>query len=76
MDKITISKTGAVMVGGAAIGWTVGRGAYQGTTDDRLDRWYATRDGADLVDRTGPGYATRREAAEAAAEWQADYNAA
>ncbi len=45
-------------------------------TDDRLDRWYATRDGADLVDRTGPGYATRREAAEAAAEWQADYNAA
>ena len=47
-------------------GWTIERGAYTGTTDDRRDRWYVYRlDAYNAVDRRGPGYATRREALEA-----------
>lgn len=38
------------------------RGAYQGTTDDRLDRWYWYLAGRETIDRRGPGYRTRREA--------------
>lgn len=38
------------------------RGAYQGTTDDRLDRWYIQIKGCTLIDRRGAGYATKREA--------------
>ena len=40
----------------------VERGAYQGTSDDRLDRWYIGSDDSDTVDRRGPGYETRDEA--------------
>ena len=44
-----------------AINLQVTRGSYQGTTDDRLDRWYVdTIDGP--VDRTGGGAQTRGEA--------------
>ena len=46
-------------------GWRIERGAYQGTTDDRLDRWYPQRPDRDAIDRRGPGYATLREAREA-----------
>lgn len=47
-------------------GWTIERGAYQGTTDDRHDRWYVYRiDTHNAVDRRGSGYRTRREALEA-----------
>jgi hypothetical protein len=42
-------------------GWNVVRGAYSGTTDNRLDRWYPVRIGI-LMDRTGAGYRTQREA--------------
>jgi len=38
------------------------RGGYYGTTDDRADRWY-TYDAADIIiDKRGPGHATRAEA--------------
>lgn len=43
-------------------GHTIERGAYEGTSDDRADRWYWTCPEADAVDRTGRGYATQREA--------------
>ena len=47
-------------------GWTIERGAYTGTTDDRRDRWYVYRlDAYHAVDRRGPGFATRRAALEA-----------
>ena len=46
-------------------GWNIERGAYQGTTDDRLDRWYVQHPDRDAIDRRGPGYATLREAREA-----------
>lgn len=39
-------------------GWTITRGAYQGTTDDRLDRWYIQRESDDVIDRRGPGHVT------------------
>jgi len=37
------------------------RGDYDGTTDDRRDRWYVQRAGA-IADRRGAGYATKDEA--------------
>lgn len=43
-------------------GYRIARGAYQGTTDDRLDRWYYDREDADVLDRRGPGVATLRDA--------------
>ena len=46
----------------------VTRGAYQGTTDDRADRWYVEDTRSRTVDRRGEGYRTRKEALEAAAE--------
>lgn len=48
------------------LGWTIERGAYYGTTDDRADRWYVYRlDTYGAVDRRGPGFATRHEALKA-----------
>lgn len=45
----------------AKAGYSVTRGAYSGTTDDRLDRWYLqAEDGP--VDRRGAGFATKKEA--------------
>jgi len=41
--------------------WNVVRGAYSGTGDNRLDRWYPVRMGI-LLDRTGGGFRTQREA--------------
>ena len=49
-------------------GYEVERGAYIGTTDDRADRWYLYRATRTCIDRRGPGFATLREAAEAAEE--------
>ena len=50
-----------------AAGYTIERGAYTGTTDDRADRWYAYRmDTYHAVDHRGAGYGTRAEAIEAA----------
>lgn len=43
-------------------GYIIERGAYQCTTDDRLDRWYAQPVDRDFIDRRGPGFATMREA--------------
>jgi hypothetical protein len=43
------------------LGYTISRGDYIGTSDDRADRWYISRDG-DIYDRRGPGYRTRTEA--------------
>jgi hypothetical protein len=46
-------------------GYIISRGAYQGTTDDRLDRWYIDREEADTWDRRGPGFRSLAEAHEA-----------
>jgi hypothetical protein len=43
-------------------GYWISRGAYQGTCDDRLDRWYIDEIGADHLDRRGAGYRTTRDA--------------
>lgn len=43
-------------------GYSIVRGAYQGTTDDRLDRWYVQHPTDTAIDRRGPGYATIAEA--------------
>lgn len=47
------------------IRYTVRRGEYQGTTDNRLDRWYIQQAGEDFRP-FGAGFATKREATEAA----------
>jgi len=48
--------------------FTVTRGAYTGTNDNRLDRWYVEDSQGDVVDRRGPGYATKKQAQERARE--------
>ena len=37
-------------------------GSYTGTTDDRAGRWYVTDAEAGIIDKRGPGFATRGEA--------------
>lgn len=45
------------------LGYTVVRGSFVGTTDDRIDRWYLEHpDDHPWVDRRGPGYNTLRDA--------------
>ena len=51
------------------LGWSVGRGAYAGTTDDNINRWYLARDSSDVVDRRGRGYPTRKAALAGLAEF-------
>lgn len=41
--------------------YTAVRGSYQGTSDDRYDRWYIDDRDSTVVDRRGPGWATKRE---------------
>jgi hypothetical protein len=49
-------------------GYRISRGAYSGTTDDRLNRWYAwPEDGP--IDRCGSGFATRKDAKAAVDAW-------
>lgn len=38
------------------------RGAFQGTADDRMDRWYIGRRDRTHIDRRGRGYATLADA--------------
>ena len=53
-------------------GWTIERGAYYGTTDNRADRWYAYKwDTYHAIDRRGPGFPTRKAAIAAVEEWEA-----
>ena len=44
----------------------VQRGNYSETSSDRSDRWYIDDTHSTVIDHRGPGYATRREAEEAA----------
>jgi len=44
------------------LGYEIVRGAYQNTSDDRLDRWYIQLIDSNIIDRRGPGFRTRREA--------------
>jgi len=44
------------------LGYTLERGAYTGTTDDRADRWYWAHEDDDSVDRRGGGFYTIRDA--------------
>ena len=59
----------------AALGYYVREGAYQGTSDDRLGRWYVGRDDEPFRP-FGPGFASRAAALAAIAEYAADRAAA
>jgi hypothetical protein len=52
-------------------GYTIQRGDYLNTTDNRADRWYAEREDSDVVDRRGQGYSTIQEAKVAVDEYLA-----
>lgn len=52
-----------------AAGYYIREGSYQGTTDDRLGRWYVGRNDDPFFRPFGAGYRTRREAWSAAAEY-------
>lgn len=53
--------------------FTVERGAYRNTTDDRLDRWYISDRLSSVVDRRGSGYRTRAEARREATRLEREY---
>lgn len=38
------------------------KGAYEGTTDDRFDRWYIQKVATTVIDRRGKGYKTKEQA--------------
>ena len=50
-----------------AAGYYIREGAYQGTTDDQLGRWYVGREG-EAFRPHGAGHATQAQAWAAAAE--------
>jgi hypothetical protein len=43
-------------------GYTIQRGDYLNTNDNRADRWYAEREDSAMVDRRGQGYRTIQDA--------------
>jgi len=45
-------------------GYKIVRGAYQGTCDDCMSGWYVQDMNSTIVDRRGPGFATKKEALE------------
>jgi hypothetical protein len=46
------------------LGYQLTRGAYSGTLDDRIDRWYWDLIESETFNRTGPGFATKEAALE------------
>ena len=65
-NRIRITRDNAVVLDGRRTGIYVRQGAYQGTTDDRLGRWYTVREGDDFFRPWGAGCASRMDAAESA----------
>jgi len=56
------------------LGWTIERGAYCDTVDDRVDRWYAYKLSTyHAIDRRGSGFRTRRQALEAVERYERRY---
>ncbi len=55
--------------------YTVTRGNYSGTTDDRIDSWYIDDAESTTIDHRGPGFATRKAAEEEARRPEVDYGA-
>jgi hypothetical protein len=55
-----------------AAGYYVREGSYQGTTDDRLGRWYVGKEGEPFRPH-GAGHRTQGEAWRAAAEAAREY---
>lgn len=45
-----------------ALGFTVVRGDYIGTADNRADRWYIDKLDDPVIDRRGEGFATKEDA--------------
>jgi len=56
----------------AKLGWAITEGAYQGTSDDRLGRYYWDKADSDGIDRRGPGYATIADALDALSRYLAE----
>lgn len=50
--------------------FTVVRGSYQGTSDDRLDRWYIEDRESRAVDRRGQGFKRKADAQYFADLWE------
>lgn len=57
-----------------ALGYYIREGSYQGTTDDRLGRWYFGHKDDNGFRPYGAGYGTQRKAWEAALEHAKDAN--
>jgi hypothetical protein len=57
-------------------GYEIVRGSYVSTPDDRIDRWYVQHEDDTIVDRRGPGYATKADALQAIREhlWEREHD--
>lgn len=44
------------------LGYEIVKGAYKGTNDNRIDRYYFQRIDSDVVDRRGRGYKSKKKA--------------
>jgi hypothetical protein len=64
MTNYSLTKDNRILRDGAPTGYSIGRGAYVGTSDDKIGRWYVERDDGP-VDRRGRGYRSRKAAFDA-----------
>lgn len=62
MDKLTVK-------GARERGWSVGRGQYEQTENDRGDGWYAWGTAGRIIVKPGRGWQTRRECLAALAQF-------
>lgn len=58
----TLSRGNRICKNGRYTGYSLGRGSFSTTCDDRLDRWYIEDDESRVVDRRGAGFRTRSDA--------------
>lgn len=63
-----VNRKNQITKDGKPTGYSLTRGDYVGTPDDRIDRWYIVRDDATAVDYTGAGYVNKACALEVFAE--------
>lgn len=66
--SLTLSRGNRICLNGRYTGYSLSRGGFFGTCNDRADRWYIDDDSDTTLDRRGAGYCTRAEALDGFAE--------
>ena len=63
--SFTLARGNRICLAGRYTGYSLARGGFCGTCNDRIDRWYIDNDSDTTLDRRGPGHRTRAEALDA-----------